>query len=210
LLRLYKTPALLKKLLPGYTWHRDTQAHEIYLTFDDGPVPEVTPWVLNQLKKHEAKATFFCVGDNLVKYPEIAKQVLAQGHVLANHTYNHLKGWRTPLSEYLQNVAQCQTELNKLQPQRSRPLFRPPYGRIGSRQSAQLRGKYELVMWDVLSNDYDNSLSPEICLQNTLKHTQSGSIIVFHDSQKARRNLMYALPRLLEHFCRIGYSFKTL
>ena len=211
MLRLYKTPTLLKKLMPGYTWHRNTQAQNLYLTFDDGPIPEVTPWVLNQLAKYEAKATFFCVGDNLVKYPEVAEHVLAQGHVLANHTHNHLKGWRTPLQEYLQDVAQCQAALDKLlQPQRSHALFRPPYGRISSRQAAKLRGRYELVMWDVLTNDYDNTLAPEICLQNTLKHTQSGSIIVFHDSLKARRNMMYALPRFLEYFCGLGYSFKTL
>jgi len=210
LLRLYKTPILLKKLLPGYIWHRHTQAQDLYLTFDDGPIPEVTPWVLNQLAKYEAKATFFCVGDNLVKYPEVVKQALDQGHVLANHTYNHLKGWQTPLQEYLQNVAQCQAALDKLQPQRRNALFRPPYGRISSRQAAQLRSRYELVMWDVLTNDYDNTLSPEICLQKTLKYTQNGSIIVFHDSLKARRNMMYVLPHFLEHFYGLGYSFKTL
>ncbi|MBF9254819.1 polysaccharide deacetylase family protein [Pontibacter sp. 172403-2] len=210
MLRLYKTPTLLKKLMPGYTWSRQARGKSLYLTFDDGPIPEVTPWVLEQLAKFEAKATFFCVGDNLVKHPEVARQVLMQGHVLANHTYNHLKGWRTPLQDYLQNVAACQAALDKLQPARSPQLFRPPYGRISSRQAAQLRGKYELVMWDVLTNDYDNTLPSEKCLQNTLQHTQSGSIIVFHDSLKAKRNMMYALPRFLDHFCGLGYSFKTL
>lgn len=210
MIRLYKTPVLLKQLLPGYTWQREAQAKDLYLTFDDGPVPEVTPWVLEQLARYNAKATFFCVGDNLMKYPEVARQALTQGHVLANHTYNHLKGWQTPLQAYVQNVAQCQTALNKLQPTRNHQLFRPPYGRITGGQAAALRQKYELVMWDVLTNDYDNTLPPEKCLQKALKYTRSGSIIVFHDSLKAKRNMMYALPPFLEHFCGLGYSFKTL
>lgn len=210
MIRLYKTPYLLKKLMPGYTWHRSGQDKKLYLTFDDGPIPEVTPLVLEQLAEYGAKATFFCVGENLVKHPEVAQQALAQGHLLANHTHNHLKGWRTSFGQYLQNTAQCQGVLEQLQPNQGTKLFRPPYGRISKAQAAALREEYELIMWDMLTNDYDTTLSPEKCLQMAIKYTQSGSIIVFHDSLKAKRNMMYALPRFLEHFSRLGYTFETL
>ena len=210
MIRLYKTPNLLKKLMPGYTWHCGGQDKKLYLTFDDGPIPEVTPWVLEQLATSGAKATFFCVGENLVKYPEVAQQALAQGHLLANHTHNHLKGWKASFKEYLQNTAQCQEVLESLQPGKAAKLFRPPYGRITKAQAAVLRKEYEIIMWDMLTNDYDATLSPEKCLKKALKYTQSGSIIVFHDSLKAQRNMMYALPRFLEHFSRMGYTFDTL
>ncbi|WP_219856006.1 polysaccharide deacetylase family protein [Pontibacter mangrovi] len=209
MLRLYKTPWLLKKLMPGYTWHREVQGKVLYLTFDDGPIPEVTPWVLEVLEKYNAKATFFCVGDNVAKHPEVARQVLAQGHRLANHTYNHLKGWQTPLQQYLENTKMCQQEVEKLQPHAPK-LFRPPYGRITGKQAQKLREEYELVMWDVLTNDYDQNLSPEACLRQSIKSTQSGSIIVFHDSLKAKQNLMYALPRYVAHLTSLGYTFDTL
>ncbi|GAB3199692.1 peptidoglycan/xylan/chitin deacetylase (PgdA/CDA1 family) [Pontibacter aydingkolensis] len=211
MIRLYKTPAFFKKLWPKYTWHREaTEEKLLYLTFDDGPVPEATPWVLDQLEKYKAKATFFCVGDNVRKYPEITTQIQQQGHVLANHTYNHLNGWRAELNPYLENVAQCQQELEKYTLPGSKPLYRPPYGRITQNQARQLESKYEIIMWDVLTNDYDNSLSPEKCLRKSIQSTQNGSIIVFHDSLKARRNMMYALPRYLEHFTGLGYTFETL
>lgn len=210
MIRFYKTPWLLKKLMSScYTWHREVQGKVLYLTFDDGPIPEVTPWVLEQLAAYKAKATFFCVGENLAKHPAIARQVLAQGHLLANHTFNHLKGWQTPLEQYVRNTADCQQELEKLQPNGGR-LFRPPYGRISKKQAQVLAPHYELIMWDVLTNDYDRSLSAEECLRQSIKSTQSGSIIVFHDSLKAKRNMMYALPRYLEHFTRLGYTFETL
>ena len=210
--RLYKTPYLMKKLLPGYTWHRNVAGKKLYLTFDDGPIPEVTPWVLEQLAKYKAKATFFCVGDNLAKHPTIAQQVAAGGHKLANHTYNHLKGWQTPLEVYLQNVQQCQQALETIAPVNPdhKLLFRPPYGRITSAQAKALRPTYELIMWDVLTNDYDVTLTPKECLRQSISKTQSGSIIVFHDSLKAERNMTYALPRFLEHFTGLGYTFETL
>ncbi|MBC5774947.1 polysaccharide deacetylase family protein [Pontibacter sp. KCTC 32443] len=202
----------MKKLLPGYTWHREPTGNKLYLTFDDGPIPEVTTFVLEQLAKYNAKATFFCVGDNLEKHADIAQQVLAGGHKLCNHTYNHLKGWQTSLDLYLQNVQQCQEALNKINPVEvgERLLFRPPYGRITSAQAKALRPLYELIMWDVLTNDYDATLAPEECLKQSIGKTQSGSIIVFHDSLKAERNMRYALPRFLEHFTGLGYTFETL
>ncbi|MHC2992290.1 polysaccharide deacetylase [Pontibacter sp. HJ8] len=197
--------------MPGYTWRKEGQHKKLYLTFDDGPIPEVTPWVLEQLSRFDAKATFFAVGDNLARHRDVAEQVMQQGHRLANHTYHHLKGWNTPLERYLHNVQLCQQELERLEPlQQQKKLFRPPYGRITAKQAAALRSDYELIMWDVLTNDYDNSLTPERCLQQTLKCTQSGSILVFHDSLKAKRNMMYALPRFLDHFTAQGYTFEVL
>ncbi|MCC9165643.1 polysaccharide deacetylase family protein [Pontibacter harenae] len=211
MIRLYKTPRLLKKLMPSYTWHREAAGKKLYLTFDDGPIPEVTPWVLEQLAKHNVKATFFCVGDNVAKHPAIALQIQQQGHQLANHTFHHLKGWQTPLQIYLQNVQQCQEQLEQFGVEPQKRLFRPPHGRITSAQATALRQEqYELVMWDMLTNDYDASLSPETCLKKALQHTQSGSIIVFHDSLKAKRNMMYALPPFLKHFTAQGYTFETL
>lgn len=199
----------MKSLLPGYTWQKQTEEKTLYLTFDDGPIPVVTPFVMDQLKVYDAKATFFCVGDNLEKNTGIAERLLSEGHKLANHTYNHLKGWQTPDEVYLDNVEQCERELKKLQVQNR--LFRPPYGRITGKQAAQIRKEgYELIMWDVLTNDYDTTLSPEVCLQKSIKHSEKGSIIVFHDSQKAQRNMMYVLPRYLDHFAKQGYTFDTL
>ncbi|MDX5435844.1 MAG: polysaccharide deacetylase family protein [Pontibacter sp.] len=211
MIRLYKTPAILKKLWPAYTWQREaTQEKILYLTFDDGPIPEATPWVLDQLAKYKAKATFFCVGDNVRKHPEIAARIQTEGHLLANHTFNHLNGWRVDLKPYVANVALCQQELDKYTSDSEKLLYRPPYGRITQKQARQLQGKYEIVMWDVLTNDYDNSLSPEKCLRKSIESTQNGSIIVFHDSLKAKRNMMYTLPRYLEHFSGLGYTFQTL
>jgi peptidoglycan-N-acetylglucosamine deacetylase len=209
LIRFYKTRPWMRKLLPGYTWRKKVEAKTLYLTFDDGPIPGVTPFVLDQLKEYGALATFFCVGENLHRYPEIGQRMVQEGHVLANHTYNHLKGWQTPFDSYLQNVALCSEEL--LKQHVTNKLFRPPYGRITGRQAAQLRQEgYELVMWDVLTNDYDTSLAPETCLQQSVRYTESGSIVVFHDSVKAQQNIMHVLPRYLEHFATRGYAFKTL
>ena len=166
--------------------------------------------MLDQLAKYKAKATFFCVGDNVRKHPEIAARIQTEGHLLANHTFNHLNGWRVDLKPYVANVALCQQELDKYTSDSEKLLYRPPYGRITQKQARQLQGKYEIVMWDVLTNDYDNSLSPEKCLRKSIESTQNGSIIVFHDSLKAKRNMMYTLPRYLEHFSGLGYTFQTL
>ncbi|RAU83395.1 polysaccharide deacetylase family protein [Pontibacter arcticus] len=183
----------------------------LYLTFDDGPIPEVTPWVLEQLAGYNAKATFFCVGENVAKYPHIAAEIVKQGHGLANHTFNHLKGWQTPVADYVQNTALCQEQLNQFPAlNTSRKLFRPPYGRISPAQAAILRKEYELIMWDVLTNDYDATLSPELCLEKAVEHTVEGSIIVFHDSLKAQRNMQFALPKFLAHFTAQGYTFEVL
>ena len=180
-------------------------AHErvIYLTFDDGPIPEVTPWVLETLKHFDAKATFFCVGDNVVKHPEVFKKVLAAGHQVGNHTFNHLNGWKNPTDAYLENVERCSQVLPG-------NLFRPPYGVLKLAQKNALLPRYKIVMWDVLSGDFDHSITAERCLKNVIENTLSGSIVVFHDSMKAADRLQYVLPRTLDHFSAKGYSFDRI
>lgn len=213
-----KTPFLLKKLYPSsLVWNKSRNQKVIFLTFDDGPIPIVTPWVLKTLKNFNAKATFFCIGENIAKHPEIFEQLKADGHAVGNHTHNHLKGWLTDDKIYLENFKKCQslTQTN---------LFRPPYGRIKFSQIKLLknqvanskhqddlqRNQISIVMWDVLSGDFDTKLSPEKCLKNVIKHTQNGSIIVFHDSLKAWDRLEYTLPKALAYWIKQGYTFETL
>jgi len=173
------------------------------LTFDDGPIPEVTPWVLDQLAEHEAKATFFCVGENAVRHPNIYSRIHAGGHTVGNHTYNHLNGWTTSREDYLKNVEQCASVVDSR-------LFRPPYGKLTRRKALVLQEQYKLVMWDVLSGDFDQSISPEACFQNVASNTKPGSIIVFHDSLKSELNLRYALPKVLSLFSERNYEFEAL
>ncbi|MFN4147134.1 MAG: polysaccharide deacetylase family protein [Runella sp.] len=201
---LHYSPTILKRIYSDFVWHIPTSQKIIYLTFDDGPIPEVTEWVLDQLKAYHAKATFFCIGDNVQKHPEIFKKLRAEGHSIGNHTFNHLKGWSTPDEYYHQNVAQCQALLPPT------TLFRPPYGRIKMSQAKLLLPQYQIVMWDVLTGDFEQYLSPERCLQKTLQHIRNGSIVVLHDSLKAWRNMSYVLPRLLEHYAEQGYRFQAL
>ena len=203
---LIKTPWLLKALYPQLLWNKPRNRRTLYLTFDDGPIPEVTPFVLDTLQRYQAKATFFCIGDNVQKHPEIFAQVQAAGHVIGNHTFNHLKGWATGNQVYIDNYKQADTLLNT-------PLFRPPYGRIKRSQIKllkQVRPDISIVMWDVLSGDFDVNLDPEKCLKQTLKHAENGSVVVFHDSMKAFPRLRYVLPKALELWKKKGYEFKTL
>jgi peptidoglycan-N-acetylglucosamine deacetylase len=175
----------------------------IYLTFDDGPVPEVTPEVLRILKDHEAKATFFMVGDNIRKHPEVFDQVISGGHSAGNHTYHHLNGWKTAPAAYAEDVMR----FSRVAPTR---LFRPPYGRFTPSQYLLLRKDYLFVMWSLLTWDFSKHVSPEECLQTTISNTRSGDIVVFHDSLKARDNLLYTLPRYLECLSMENYSFALL
>ena len=203
---LVKTPWLIKKFYPTLTWHKSRAGRCIYLTFDDGPIPIVTPFVLNILKQYNARATFFCIGDNVSKHPDIYQQLIAGGHSIGNHTYNHLKGWVTDDDTYADNFKKCDELLHT-------PLFRPPYGRVKKSQVAKLRAinpDLQIIMWDVLSGDFDQGLKPEACLKNVLKHTGNGSVVVFHDSLKAQPRLEYTLPRALEYWSKQGYTFGVL
>lgn len=199
-----KTHPIVKWLFPKYIWDFKTKEKVVWLTFDDGPIPEITEWVLEQLHQHDAKATFFCIGDNVRKHPAIFNKVTAAGHSIGNHTFNHLNGWQTETRRYIDNVEQCwQTIAEFTKPTK---IMRPPYGKIKRRQAAILRKMgYKIIMWDVVSADFDQRLTPEQCLENVLKNIEPGSIIVFHDSVKAFKNLQYALPETLEFLSKNGY-----
>lgn len=191
---LVQTPKFVQRFFRKRVWAFPF-SEKIYLTFDDGPIPKVTPWVLSLLKDYNAKATFFCIGDNVHKHSEIFTQIKKEGHAIGNHTMHHLNGHQTKLQVYLDNVEQCNSQFSIL----NSALFRPPYGKLTSRQSKALRKLgYEIIMWDVLSADFDADISEERCLQNVSNHLQPGSIVVFHDSLKAEKNLRYALPKLME------------
>jgi peptidoglycan/xylan/chitin deacetylase (PgdA/CDA1 family) len=206
-----KTPGLFRMAYPRCLWKADTGSKTLYLTFDDGPIPEVTPWVLEQLKKLQAKATFFCIGKNIATNPKIFRQIIKDGHSIGNHTFDHLNGWKNSNSDYFKNITACDNVLTAQKtPKRDEPLFRPPYGKLTPFQYRRLFGKYKIVMWDVLSLDFDLNVSKTSVLKNVLKNSEPGSIIVFHDSLKAQAKLEYALPRLLEHFSSKGFMFDKL
>jgi len=203
-----KTPWWLKKLYPGRLWSIDTQKKILYLTFDDGPHPEATPFVLNELKKHNALATFFCIGKNVVAFPEIYKRILNEGHTAGNHTQNHLNGWKVDNKAYMNDIARAAEYIDS-------NLFRPPYGKISSFQATHLRSamrgrKSKIIMWDILSADFDVMVTAEQCLENVIFKSKPGSIIVFHDSEKAFSKLQYCLPKVLQFFSEKGYRFDAL
>ena len=200
---IVKSPFWLQWFYSSAIWHKSRKEKSIYLTFDDGPIPVVTPFVLNTLKSFNAKATFFCIGDNVAKHPEIYQQILDEGHSVGNHTYNHLKGWNTPDEVYLENVSQCAKLVEST-------LFRPPYGRPKRSQISHLKSQYSIVMWDVLSGDFDTGIDAHKCVKNVINNAKNGSIIVFHDSLKAFPRLEDALPKVLEQFTAKGFRFLPL
>lgn len=209
-LYLVKTPNLVKKLFKRLVWSFNTSEKVIYLTFDDGPSPEITSFILENLEQFNAQATFFCVGENIEKYPAIFQEIISKNHTIGNHTHNHLKGWKTANRTYVENTDKAQQTIEKYIKNNQR-LFRPPYGKIGFFQNTKLLKKdYKIIMWDVLSGDFDPSISKENVLSNVLKNTYNGSIIVFHDHQKAFNNLSYALPKVLEYFNAKGYRFEAI
>lgn len=197
---LTKAPRILQWAYPGLIWHGDRTERRIFLTFDDGPVPDVTEEIIYILDSFGVKATFFCVGENIVRHPDVFEHVKAGGHRIGNHTYNHLNGWKTPDDEYVENVRKCEVLTGT-------GLLRPPYSKIRHSQVAKLKKAYQIVLWDVLSRDYDARVSPDQCLRNVLEHTQNGSIVVFHDHVKALERVRYALPRALETWLERGYTF---
>ena len=206
----------MRAMYPDFLWRVKTDEKVIYLTFDDGPIPEVTEFVLEKLAKFQASATFFCIGENIQKHPDIFQELINQAHTIGNHTHNHLKGWNTEDDIYFENFKKCealidlQMEHYPLITHHSPLKFRPPYGRIKKSQANEILKTHKIIMWDVLSGDYDQSISKERVLKKSIHNSEAGSIVLFHDSIKASENMMYALPRFLEHFSERGFTFKSL
>ncbi len=198
-----KTPFILKKIYYSLIWDLKNGNKEVYITFDDGPNPDITPHVLDILDTYKAKATFFCIGRNIERHTGIYERILKNGHTTGNHTFSHLKGWITPNVEYYSDIELANTLIKS-------PLFRPPYGKIKRSQLKHLRMFYNIIMWDVMSSDFNQTISKEKCLQNVICNTKPGSIVVFHDSPKAGERMMYALPRTLEFLTDKGYTTKTI
>lgn len=201
-----KTPKWLRLLHPKRIWQMDVNKKEIFLTFDDGPHASITNFVLDELKKFNAKATFFCIGNNVKKYPDVYRRIIDEGHAVGNHTHNHVNGYETNDKIYVEDVQEAAQIIDSR-------LFRPPYGRIKTFQAkvlTQLKKPYKIIMWTVLSGDFDNSITPQRCLENVIFKISNGAIVVFHDSEKACERMMYALPKVLEALSTQGYSFKKI
>ncbi len=222
-----KTPRIIRALMPDVLWQIPTKDKALYLTFDDGPVPEATPFVLAQLEKYNAKATFFCIGDNVRKHPEIFQQIIDAGHSIGNHTMHHISGWELSEEEYLDEVSKCEEVLGltlvRLMEEkgddlkiihtnsiRNVKLFRPPYGKLKPSQYRKLKEKYQVVLWDILSYDFDMNISGEAVAENIIQHSENGSVVVMHDSVKAFPRLKIALPKVLEYFAEKGWKFERI
>lgn len=198
----FRPPKFIKRLFPSLRWNMDDR-QAIYITFDDGPQKEITPWVLDMLSKYNAKATFFCIGKNAEQHPELIERIRAEGHALGNHTYSHCKGWGTKSGPYLQDIDLANSYLQS-------NLFRPPYGRISREQARQISTRYHIIMWDILSRDYSKIVSHRRCVREVLPYLRGGAIIAFHDSLKASRNMRYTLPRLLAAAAEQGFQCKAI
>lgn len=210
---LIKTPPFLKFIFHNWIWRFSAKEKVIYLTFDDGPTPEITDWTLNELKKYEAKATFFCIGKNIAKHPETFQKIIEEKHAVGNHTDNHLNGWKTTTEAYLKNIEDSEKYFEEYleASTKNSKLFRPPYGKLSLSQSKQIRKMgYKIVMWDILSADFDVEISKEKCLENVIRNIQNGSIVVFHDSVKAAEKLKFVLPQVLEYYTDKGFAFNRI
>ncbi|MBM3400397.1 MAG: polysaccharide deacetylase family protein [Bacteroidetes bacterium] len=203
-MHIFRIPGIFPMLLPKWKWQGNKKEKVVYLTFDDGPHPEITPWVIEELSAYRAGATFFLIGENAEKYPDLIRLLEENGHKIGNHTLNHLKGWENPDDYYIENVIKASATL-------SGKLFRPPYGRIRLTQAKKLRNLgFEIVMWSLLSCDYDPKLNREKSLKKLIQNTRNGSIVVFHDSDKAFENLKFILQPYLEFLKNNGFEMKTL
>jgi peptidoglycan/xylan/chitin deacetylase (PgdA/CDA1 family) len=196
-------PKWLQYFYPSPEWEIKDAENSVYITFDDGPHPEITPKVLDILDEYNAKATFFCVGDNVRKYPETYQQIIQRGHQTGNHTFNHLNGWKTKNKNYFSNIDKAAGFIKS-------NLFRPPYGKISPLQIKELKKRYRIIMWSVLTYDFNRKLTPEKCLKNALTGLKPGSIIVFHDSEKSDKNMLYALPEFLKRCNDAGLKVKSI
>jgi len=198
-----KTPILAKKIFPKLTWDNINEDKAVYLTFDDGPTPAITTWVLDELKKYNAKATFFCLGKNVKLYPELYQRIKNEEHSIGNHTNNHLNAWKTNKTEYLKNIEKCANVFQS-------NLFRPPYGKLKLGLRRKILKNYKIIMWDIMTYDFDKTVSPQQCIENVCNHVKPGSIIVMHDSVKAEKNLKGSLPSILKYFSDNNIKMKAL
>lgn len=206
-----RTPLLLKKMYPSCIWNYSRDEKKIYLTFDDGPHPVATPFVLDTLSEYKAKATFFCIGKNVVNHPDIYKRIISEGHAVGNHTHNHLNGWKTPDVEYIMNISEAGKYIDS-------KLFRPPYGKITrfqirlltASENAKQKSVFDIIMWDVLSGDFDLSLSADSCAKKVINNARAGSIVVFHDSEKAMPRMQKSLKESLKYFSENGFAFEVI
>jgi peptidoglycan/xylan/chitin deacetylase (PgdA/CDA1 family) len=206
----FKTPRLLHYLYPGAIWHGDRNKKQIYLTFDDGPVPMVTDYILDVLGEHDVKATFFCVGENVGRHPGAFRRIIREGHGIGNHTFNHLDGWKVSEKDYLENVQRCSRIIRQQGYPEDLLLFRPPYGKIRRGTLRKLTDNYRVIMWDVLSYDFSNKVSPEKGLGKSIQHTQNGTIIIFHDSMKTLGKIKFMISQYILAMKENNYEFCTL
>ena len=201
---LVRSPWWLKRIYPGRVWHMPGKGKAIYLSFDDGPDPQVTPFVLDELAKYGARATFFCIGRNRMLHPELYDRILTEGHAVGNHSFDHLDGWKTHNAVYVENVLKAKQHI-------ASDLFRPPYGKMNRIQQKQLSKEgFKTIMWSILSGDFDEAISPQQCCSNVIENAANGAIIVFHDSRKANEKMSYALPLVLKYFTDKGYRFEKI
>ncbi len=198
----FRPPKFIRRLMPDLIWELQS-SDSVYLTFDDGPTPGITDWILSTLDKYDAKATFFLLGRNVEMYPELFRRIVDAGHAVGNHTYSHQKGWKMTLERYVEDVDFANDLIGG-------NLFRPPYAQITPSQTRFLAQRFKLVMWDVLSRDYSNQVSPEGCLSNVTRYLEAGSIVVFHDSEKAFPNMSYALPKVLKRIDEMGLKCRAI
>tara|TARA_B100000900_G_scaffold408081_1_gene421774 strand:- start:9540 stop:10154 length:615 start_codon:yes stop_codon:yes gene_type:complete len=203
MLQLIKSPKILQLLFADFLWKIDTDEKVIYLTFDDGPHPIITPWIIDLMNQYNAKGTFFLIGDSVRRNPDLYQLYKNNGHKVGNHTYRHVKGWQSRKKKYLKEIAQCAKFVKS-------SLFRPPYGQINLQGIREIKKQYKVVMWDVLSWDFDTETTSEICLSNVINYSKEGSIVLFHENEKSMKNIMYALPKVLDHFTKLGYKFKAI
>ncbi len=194
---------MLHCIFPSLVWRKDTNKKEIWLTFDDGPTPEITPWILKILKKENIHATFFLVGEQIEAFPDLVKSIINDGHIIANHSYTHKNGWLTSKDDYLADIERCQELIPK------NNLFRPPYGKITLAQIAALKETYKLILWDVLSWDFKQNITPNRVRNNILSNSKNGSIIVLHNNKKSFKNLKPILAETIQELKKEGYSFST-
>lgn len=200
------TPFFIRKIFSDRIWSLSGNPNHIYLTFDDGPHPQITPFVLDELKKYKAKATFFCIGKNVELYSDVYSRIIDEGHAVANHTFSHMNGFKSKDEQYLDDIYRAKKIIDS-------NLYRPPYGRITRFQQSCLslpRYNLKTIMWSVLSGDFDQGITKEKCLKNVLSNTKKGSIVVFHDSEKAAEKMMYALPEVLKYFSDKGFTFDNI